>query len=160
MKPQQIHYNALFLNPPFKELKICNDDQKNEIYNSINSLSLDIPTNEQYSSGEELTSSSNTPFWEYMDIRPKNVSPQEEIKIEIQKYKCLKVAPDCNICKFWNNAKELPMLRFISSNILCIPTSSASSEKVFSTSGRILEERRSCLCCENVDKLLFLNKNM
>lgn len=65
-----------------------------------------------------------------------------------------------DIMAFWKNVIDLPRLKAVARHILSIPASSATSERVFSVSGRILEERRTQLISENVDKLLFLNKNM
>jgi len=48
----------------------------------------------------------------------------------------------------------------IASNSLSIPVSSATSERVFFTSGNILNEGKTRLLSSYLEKLLFLNKNM
>lgn len=45
----------------------------------------------------------------------------------------------------------------LASRILAIPASSAVSERFSSTSGRVIEERRTRLKGDTVDSLLFLN---
>jgi len=41
--------------------------------------------------------------------------------------------------------------------ILCIPASSAASERVFDAAGRLLEKRRTNLAPDSVYSLLFLS---
>jgi hypothetical protein len=65
-----------------------------------------------------------------------------------------------DIAKFWFSTeikKEFPLLSRVAVGILSIPASSASSERVFSTAGRILEKRRNRLSSSSVDCLLFLH---
>ncbi|KAK2641931.1 hypothetical protein Ddye_023694 [Dipteronia dyeriana] len=49
-----------------------------------------------------------------------------------------------------------PILSHLSSDVLVIPVSTVSSEQAFSTSGRIIEPRRSCLSPEMVNVLTCL----
>jgi len=65
-----------------------------------------------------------------------------------------------DILSYWRNANPLKLLEKIASNILSIPVSSATSERVFSTSGNILNEGKTRLLSSYLEKLLFLNKNM
>jgi len=52
-------------------------------------------------------------------------------------YVNLKVARDTDITQFWNENKSiLPKLFSVVKQVLCIPASSAASERVFSTAGR------------------------
>ena len=65
-----------------------------------------------------------------------------------------------DIGKFWCSAdikKQFPVLARVAAGILSIPASSASSERVFSTAGRITEKRRNRLSSSSVDTLLFLH---
>lgn len=65
---------------------------------------------------------------------------------------------DDDIIQFWrSNSAKWPKLAAVARTILPIPATETSSERVFSTAGRILEERRTQLSAEAVDNLMFLH---
>ena len=43
--------------------------------------------------------------------------------------------------------------------VFCIVASSVPSERLFSSSGNVINDKRSCLLPDNADKLIFLFKN-
>jgi len=56
----------------------------------------------------------------------------------------LKVSKDTDLIHFWlDNKSVLPKLYTVAHSILCVPASSAASERVFSTAGRMLEKHRT-----------------
>ena len=61
----------------------------------------------------------------------------------------------------WWRQKEFvfPILSKLARKYLCVPASSVPSERIFSTTGNIVNKKRACLSSENVDMLVFLNKN-
>jgi hAT family C-terminal dimerisation region len=74
---------------------------------------------------------------------------------ELAEYVNLKVAKDIDIMQFWKeNRTLLPHLFKVACQVLCIPASSTASERVFSTAGRLIENRTS-LSPETVNNLLF-----
>jgi len=80
---------------------------------------------------------------------------------ELSDYVNLKVSKDTDMMQFWSDNKSLfPKLFSVVRRVLCIPASSAASERVFSTAGRLLDKRRSTLSSNNVNDLLFLHSNM
>jgi hypothetical protein len=65
-----------------------------------------------------------------------------------------------NIAKFWFDSAiqgQFPLLHRVAIGVLSVPASSASSERVFSTAGRVLEKRRNQLSSSSVDALLFMH---
>lgn len=63
-----------------------------------------------------------------------------------------------DILTFWQSQSiAFPMLAKVSKMILCIPATSASSERTFSSAGRVLESRRNRLNPGTVDAILFLH---
>ncbi|KAK3927627.1 Transposable element Hobo transposase, partial [Frankliniella fusca] len=65
-----------------------------------------------------------------------------------------------NLLKWWETeGAAYPNLQTIARQILAIPASSASSERVFSKAGFIINSRRTCLATKTVDALLFLQQH-
>jgi len=63
---------------------------------------------------------------------------------------------------FWwkKHQYHYPLLSQLAKSYLCIPGTSVSSERVFSTAGDIITAQRSGLLPEHVDQIIFLNKNL
>lgn len=99
MTPDPIHYIALFLNPPFKELKFCTQQQKDMVFATITSMSnavtIDLNLTEQ--SLDEASSTKSNPFWEYMDLSQSSLNQNNNIEYEIRTYQKIKVKPDSDI---------------------------------------------------------------
>ena len=67
---------------------------------------------------------------------------------------------DNDALEWWKmNASRFPRLAEIARRLLCVPASSTASERLFSTAGSTVSKIRNSLKPENVDALLFLNKN-
>lgn len=62
-----------------------------------------------------------------------------------------------NILDGWKARNNiLATMAKLAIRILAIPATSAASERAFSATGRVIEERRSYLKAETIDALLFL----
>jgi len=62
--------------------------------------------------------------------------------------------------KWWaHNAAKYPHLSSLARNYLGIPSTSASSERLFSKTGLIISERRTSLTPENAEQIAFLSQN-
>jgi hypothetical protein len=60
--------------------------------------------------------------------------------------------------KFWYEYEhQYPILSKLTKYIFVANATSAGSERIFSVSGRLLEERRTRLCVDNVNAIIFLN---
>jgi hypothetical protein len=86
----------------------------------------------------------------------------QSIQIEFEKYlNELNVDMTANVFEWWHHRKGIyPRLHGLMLKYLIIPATSAASERVFSTAGLILEDRRSRLSDEHVNMLIFLYKNL
>jgi hypothetical protein len=63
-------------------------------------------------------------------------------------------------CMWWKEHETIyPTIAKVAKNILCIPASYASSERVFSTARNIVTSQRNRLNAENVSTLVFLKQN-
>jgi len=64
---------------------------------------------------------------------------------------------DFNILNWWHEHKlSYPVLSILARNVMIVPVSTISSESAFSTTGRIIEERRRRLGPEMVDMLALV----
>lgn len=62
---------------------------------------------------------------------------------------------------FWaQNEKQYPRLAKLAKKFLSAPATSVSSERMFSTSGAICSDKRSRLLPDNLEKLVYLCKNL
>lgn len=89
----------------------------------------------------------------------KGISPVEQAEKELQSY--LSEPPSTELpLKWWKeNELKYPKLSVVAKKYLAIPASSVSSERVFSLTGNIINKKRSRLRSDNVDMMVFLNKN-
>ena len=67
-----------------------------------------------------------------------------------------------DILRFWSATgvrRRFDLLSQLARHLLAVPAASTASERAFSASGRILEERRSRLAPESLDALMVLRKH-
>ena len=68
--------------------------------------------------------------------------------------------PHVDPLKWWcRNSERFHMLVPLVKKYLCVPSTSAPSESIFSTAGHIANKKRAALTPEHVDMLVFLNRN-
>ena len=94
-------------------------------------------------------------FLEWEDT-PDLIEP-DEVQRYIQSHFSLE---ECNedLLGFWRaHNHDFPLLSILARAVLCIPATSASSERAFSSAGRVLEARRNRLNPDTVDAILFLH---
>ena len=84
-------------------------------------------------------------------------SPENELEAYL---KCEDLDSEEDHLQWWNlNQKKYPTVAHIARKYLCIPATSSSSERVFSTGGNIITPQRSCLNPDKVNQLIFLAHN-
>lgn len=86
-------------------------------------------------------------------------SDREEEEDEIERYIKAKLifTKDDTVLSWWTKwSINYPQLSLLARSLLGVPASSATSERIFSASGRILEERRQNLKESAVDDMLLL----
>lgn len=80
----------------------------------------------------------------------------EPQKSELTQYLKHPITCNVDILKWWGeNAKTYPRLFQMFQKFSCIPGSSSSSERTFSTTGGIVTEKRSSILPKNVDNLII-----
>ncbi|KAK0137971.1 Zinc finger BED domain-containing protein 1 [Merluccius polli] len=93
---------------------------------------------------------------------PEPISAYTRAKDEMAKYR-LALTPSLqeDPLLWWSVHQVLyPMIANVAKRYLCIPGSSVSAERVFSTAGDIVTAQRSTLKSEHIDQLVFLHKNV
>jgi len=66
-----------------------------------------------------------------------------------------------DILQFWNEHQtRLQVMADIAKQLLAVPATSTSSERVFSVCGAVFTERRCRMTATNLEKLVFLKYNM
>lgn len=158
-KIHQVHEFACFLWPTFKNLRMLPFETKNRIIQQVGEALLKyelIRMNSTETNTIQETISHDSEFEEWEDSSSQNVlrSSLQEVQ-DYQNDICGKID---NILKWWKvNNTRFQLLSELAKYILAIPASSASSERCFSTTGRIIEKRRTNLNGETVDSLMFLH---
>lgn len=93
---------------------------------------------------------------------PAALSDRDAIEVEIKGYlQSLQVDGETNPLEWWRlHQANFPRVANLAKKYLCIPATSAPSERAFSTCGNIITCHRSALKPETVDKLVFLANNL
>lgn len=165
------HKIATFLSPQFKKLKMLTDQEKIEVTEEIK-IKIEFIKNDANCTQEIIerntSAASSAPpkpkraktcFDEFGDSSESEEEPR--IESEIEEYLKYKVIKDEPILEFWKkNVKKYPDLSILAKKILCVPASSASSERNFSTAGIVVDKRRSNIKPNKVDALLFMHDNL
>ena len=81
---------------------------------------------------------------------------------EVMRYHLEKIQPLASHPLVWWKEKQFsyPRLANVAKEVLCVPSTSTPSERMFSAAGLIVNEQRAALHADNVDALVFLSKNM
>ena len=83
-----------------------------------------------------------------------------ETEVALYKSKPSIALSECPFTWWKERQEDFPLLSKSAKILLCIPATSIPSERMFSTAGDIITAQGAALSGENVDKLIFLKKNM
>ena len=118
---------------------------------------------------ENLSASSSTKtksIFAYDDDEDAQVLSEPEcILAELRKYKKVRFSASdkakINVLKWWHeNQTQYPHLFTLVKSHLHIPATSVPSERIFSIAGYIVRDRRSRMLSKNVNKAIFLKRNV
>ena len=150
------------------------NDIKNKIIDEMNTLTLPgtsdatsqsqtNPEIEEVSAGAPTAPLSKKPRKSLGSMLKRKSSHDgpRSAEAELQAFLDYPMADEENCPLDWwkSNAKHFPRLGMVAKKYLCIPATSAPSERVFSTAGNIVTPKRSRLNPSKVDKLVFLAHN-
>lgn len=166
-----LHKIATFLDPRFKSLKFMKADEKANVIHMTSKMLLSDDLGSQIVQQEQKSSikiksekkevidcqDSAKYLIEYMDI----AEDHDETHDEIDTYLNLKFNEirSTNILDFWESRYDLPRLRQLAKEILCIPASGIATEKIFSEDAGNFSKRRLNVEIENIKEMLFIHEN-
>ena len=168
------YFMATFLQPKFKKFDDDNVPQQLAIdyVNDMiqHEMTLPVyPNNTQSSIKKTATLSNHTPLTptnriaknsvlsQCIDKQPSSMARHTEVDEWIRSSLDL---DDDGILQFWNrNGRVFPILADIAREILVIPESNTSVEWLFSSAKNTVDDHRTRLSVEKVDRLLFLQRN-
>ena len=90
------------------------------------------------------------------------MSIREQTSAEVAKYRAeSQIELDHKPLQWWKEHKSIyPTLCKLARNTLCIVAISVPSECLFSVSGNIVSQKRSCLSPQYAERLIFLHENL
>ncbi|KAL2095497.1 hypothetical protein ACEWY4_010216 [Coilia grayii] len=156
---------ATFLTPKLRHLRMIDANERQQVTEAVKELTEEMGFHFETGENAEPPPPKKVTFRdfeEWEDVGAMGADLQS-LDSEIEDY--LKVKLDGSeshqpndILMWWKkHCYEFPTLAKLARHVLCIPGSSAPSERAFSICGRILEERRSMLKPSTVNNLLFLH---
>lgn len=170
-KTQDLLDIATTLDPRFK-MTYVNEDNKTAVQNRLkdemSKLTTDKespPTTTSSGSGpasEKKTRKTLGSFFKAAQSEGAQQQQSETFSMELHSYLFLGNTDSEDDPLVWWKAHKEQHLRWsaLDRKYLCIPATSSPSERVFSTGGNIVTCRRSALKPQNVDRLVFLAKNL
>ncbi|CAI6342938.1 unnamed protein product [Macrosiphum euphorbiae] len=170
--PIPYYANAAFLDPRSKKACFTNQQNANDAEASIISEIVGLVQNqttvldEAVDEAEVNESESEESLWSFLTEKVNSIQSQTTNRsnaiILVKQYLGMPYQNlSCNLIQYWQHHKDvLSPLSDIALKYATIPATSVPSERIFSKTGQIMSERRNRLLPDNLDKLIFLNKNM
>lgn len=99
----------------------------------------------------------NVPTADATDVTGFDIAESELLRYQMSK----KMEHMGDPLKWWSfHCLQFPLLSALARRVLCIPATSASSERIFSEAGLVVSKKRTNLRSDNVKELIFLKHNM
>lgn len=148
---------ATFLDPRFKKLLCETRSERQKIQQHVQSLyskAKDDQTIENTHSDE-----ASCKFDDFLATVMDQGAADDEFDLYLREV-VTNLRPSDNPLAWWKaNELKFPTMARLAKRYLCIPATSAPSERVFSTAGNIVTAKRNCLKPENVSTLTFIYQN-
>nr|XP_055034732.1 E3 SUMO-protein ligase ZBED1-like isoform X2 [Misgurnus anguillicaudatus] len=137
------------------------DDAADEVDGVNEEVEPQPPAPKQFKQSSALESLLGEAYRPQQEVGPQKTKAAEA-EDEIKRYRARRPAglQDNPLIWWRENEKEYPLLACMAKRYLCVPGTSVTSERVFSTAGDIITAKRSCLTPGHVNELLFLQKNL
>lgn len=86
-------------------------------------------------------------------------NPRSQVTVMLNAYLAEPVQKNVSPLLFWKDYTQLPELRDLAVRLLGVIGTSTASERDFSAAGYTANNRRSNLSTENLQEILFINRN-
>ncbi len=170
---QDEHYVATVLHPQFKQLDIFSKKIRRYAHDLVKDRLSNDSTISSSSSSTTISSSTTTPLLSSsincpdqggllssLYDKPKDFNKKKS-EFEIYLNSDLRLGETEDLLQFWMQQREnYPQLFQLAKQVLIIPASNTCVERMFSTSGATVTEKRTRLAVDKIDKMIFLNKNL
>jgi hypothetical protein len=155
---------AAFFDPRFKSLKFVNFEKANSIIELIKSKILELENLENFNEySDNLIPKTNLSLSEFFgednnaSLTTFNHNFELETYLKLPQLSCNQ---EINLLDWWNSKSvAFPYLAKLAKIYLCIPATSVPSERLFSTAGNVITDKRNRLHPNTISNLLFLNQN-
>lgn len=142
---------ASFLDPRYKDLLTESAEARIDIRKFVREQLIAEPIEEQEDNSQE------TAMDFLFQSAPKCNSSLAQLEMYLSEPQ---ISHNMDTFEWWaTREKRYPALADLARKYLCIPATSASSERVFSTAGNIVTSKRNCLLPQNVNILVFTYQN-
>lgn len=147
---------ASFLDPRYKDLQYEETDARQAIRNDVRDM-----LNNMAPPVDEIGAGGSRPQATALDILFNAQPPVSDLSHQFDAYLAEpQLGHNLDALKWWKDHEtKFPLVAQLAKKYMCIPASSACSERVFSTAGNLITAKRSCLLPENVSMLVFLYQN-
>ena len=163
-----------FLCPRTKQLNFISPDQRTNVHKTVKQelskiTTCDVTTSTSAEadgpSPEKHLKLSHNSALDWLDdivqptLQTEDIDRSSKCELEFMHYMA---EPDSkeDPLDWWKTMEPVfPLLSRLAKKYLCIPASSVPAERIFSTAGNLVNRNRASLSAENIDMLLFLNKN-
>ena len=150
---------ATALDPRFRQLKFFSHEQRSEVKAELlrQASAIEVPTED--SVNPPAPKRAKLTFHDLLGEEEESSDASCDAKLA--QFFVEKAAPhNTDPLDWWKqNEFRFPQLAEVARSVLCVPATSTPSERLFSSAGLTVTKLRSCLKPENVDALIFLNKN-
>lgn len=165
-------YFATFLDPRFKARGFYNPDKYRETKAKVEQAVGRLCAEEEPQPATTATAPSSSSvngiddMWAEFDREHSRITadrrPSCSATLEVRQYiEQLPISRKEDPLLYWKKHElTYPRLAKLAKRHLCIMATSTPSERVFSTAGQVVSAKRSRLTTKNVEKIIFMNKNM
>ena len=169
---------ATFLDPRYKELPFLDSYTKKEIIEQVEDklISLECDTMDQgmiaEEEGEVIIEDEKPPvnkkkkgpisklIGDLFEAESNSTSPVGKASVELYKAEQPRKDLDSNPLTWWKSRESAyPLMCKLVKAVHCFVATSVPAERLFSSSGNVISNNRSCLTPEHADQLIFLFEN-